>query len=328
MSIYVHIFSAVVGLDCLLAPPGIQRASAQLGRGMSAIPAAPPLIRPMSRADRAVLRVDRATAFEERIEQAVEEIVSIDFRDARLDDAIAQLSARHNVPMLLDQKGLVDAAVDPSAPVTCSIRGLSLRTALDLMLDEFDLTWTIQDQVLKITSKEKADEILTTKIYPVGDLLGTPRSWGPIMNIMTTIIQPDSWEDNGGPGSIQPLPTGDLLIICQKSDVHEQIEDLLVKIRRETGTAPRAVPRQFIPATRVGHRPLIAQRSSHNFYGGATGNYDKTTRHDPDVNYTANRDGLQIVSGLYGGTCRVQSEVERQSPERPALQNVPAGAAF
>ena len=265
------------------------------------------------RVDRAALRVDRASAVEERIEQAVEEIVSVDFHGTRLDDAIAQLSARHHVPMRLDNKGLTDAAVDPSAGDMLHARVIA-GAALNLMLDEFDLTWTIQDEVLKVTSKERADEILTTKIYPVSDLIGTARIWGPAMMIVTNTIQPDSWDDNGGPGSIQVLPQGDLLIICQKRDVHEEIEELLVKIRRETGTAPR-VSIQFMSTKRVNHRPLTAHRSSSMSTGGGTGNYDTTNLPDPAVAYTANRDGLQIVSGLYGGTCRIRAKTEQQGTD-------------
>ena len=51
------------------------------------------------------------------------------------------------------------------------MKGISLRSALRLILEEFDLTYVVQDEVLKITSKEKADEILTTRVYPVADLV-------------------------------------------------------------------------------------------------------------------------------------------------------------
>ena len=38
---------------------------------------------------------------------------------------------------------------------------------------------------------------------------GSPfASYGPLMNMITSTIQPDSWDDNGGPGSIQPFQNG------------------------------------------------------------------------------------------------------------------------
>jgi len=32
--------------------------------------------------------------------------------------------------------------------------------------------------------------------------------WGPLMQLITSTIDPDSWDDNGGPGSIQPFANG------------------------------------------------------------------------------------------------------------------------
>jgi hypothetical protein len=38
---------------------------------------------------------------------------------------------------------------------------------------------------------------------------GSPfAQYGPLMNMITSTIQPDSWDDNGGPGSIQPFQNG------------------------------------------------------------------------------------------------------------------------
>jgi hypothetical protein len=316
----LRIFSAITGIAWLLAQPGIEPAHAQLGRGATDNSVAPPIVRPMSRVDRAVLRVDRATAVEERLGQAIEEIVSIDFHNTQLDDAIAQLSTRYGVPMQLDNKGLADAAVDQKAPVTRSVRGVSLRGALDLILEEFDLTWVIQDEVVKITSKEKADEILTTKIYPVSDLIGVGHNWGPLMNLITNTIQPDSWDDNGGPGSIQPFAVGDLLVISQKQDVHEEIAVLLVMIRRETGTAPRPTPLRLRHVSSTVHQSGTARPSYRNLSSATDhrrGPIERraTTPDDSDTAYTTNASGLQVVSGLYGATCRVRTEIELQSPQ-------------
>ncbi len=110
------------------------------------------------------------------------------------------------------------------------------------MLESFDLTWTYGDERLVVTSKEKADEILTTRVYPVADLLNAYETrglraakgaisyqWGPLMNMITSTIQPDAWDDNGGPGSISPFVPAASLVISQKRDVHEEIVELFVQ---------------------------------------------------------------------------------------------------
>ncbi len=170
-----------------------------------------------------------------------------EFVDTPLSDAIAYLANQHNIEIQLDRKGLADAAVDPSAPVTASLRKpIALESALHLILDEFDLTFTVQDEVMKITSKEKADEVLITVVYPVSDLLSRQRNWGPLMNMITNTVQPDSWDDNGGPGSMQPFTKGGLLIISQKRDVHAEIRELLANMRLELAKVklPPADPQQ------------------------------------------------------------------------------------
>ncbi len=52
--------------------------------------------------------------------------------------------------------------------LTSRSRGVTLRSALRLMLKEFDLTFVVRDEVLLITGTEPASEMLMTRTYPVG----------------------------------------------------------------------------------------------------------------------------------------------------------------
>jgi len=108
---------------------------------------------------------------EEKIYRELGNSTDLEFADTPLSDVVDFIKNKHEIEIQLDSKGLTDAAVDPSAPITRSVKGISLRSALRLILEEFDLTYVVQDEVLKITSKEKADEILTTRVYPVADLV-------------------------------------------------------------------------------------------------------------------------------------------------------------
>ncbi|HVU88269.1 MAG TPA: hypothetical protein VHD36_13195 [Pirellulales bacterium] len=161
--------------------------------------------------------------------------VQVEFADTPLADVIDYFGKKFEINIRVDPKGMTDAAVDPSAMVTLSLRKpVSLEAALRLVLEEFDLDFTVQDEILKITSKEKADEILTTKVYSVGDLLdrGPRRSViDNLINTITSIVQPDTWDDNGGPGSITRVAS--TLVISQKYDVHKEIKELLAMLRAE-----------------------------------------------------------------------------------------------
>jgi general secretion pathway protein D len=53
-----------------------------------------------------------------------------------------------------------------------------------------------------------------------------------LIDLITTTIAPDSWEEVGGAGAIQEFPINLSLVISQTQDVHEQIADLLEQLRR------------------------------------------------------------------------------------------------
>jgi hypothetical protein len=113
----------------------------------------------------------RPSAGEAKINQALKETTSIEFQNEPLADVIDYLKAKHGIEIQLDNQALTDAAIGPSAPVTRSAKGIRLRSALRLLLDDLGLTWVVRDDVLMITTKERADTELTTRVYDVADLV-------------------------------------------------------------------------------------------------------------------------------------------------------------
>ncbi len=53
-----------------------------------------------------------------------------------------------------------------------------------------------------------------------------------LIELITSTIAPDTWDDVGGPGAIESFPTNLSLVISQTQDVHDQIADLLEQLRR------------------------------------------------------------------------------------------------
>lgn len=53
-----------------------------------------------------------------------------------------------------------------------------------------------------------------------------------LIELVTTTIAPDSWDEVGGPGAVEAFPTNLSLVVSQTQDVHEQISDLLDQLRR------------------------------------------------------------------------------------------------
>ncbi len=53
-----------------------------------------------------------------------------------------------------------------------------------------------------------------------------------LIELITTTVAPDTWDEVGGPGSISSFETNLSLVVSQTQEVHEQIADLLEQLRR------------------------------------------------------------------------------------------------
>ena len=111
------------------------------------------------------------SAEEQKIDEALDSPTAFDFNERPLSEVIEYLKDRHGIAVQLDEKSLADAGVTRDTPVSKSVKGISLRSALRLLLRDLTLTYLIKDDVLMITTPEKADEELITRVYPVIDLV-------------------------------------------------------------------------------------------------------------------------------------------------------------
>ena len=108
---------------------------------------------------------------EKKIQEALKSPTQLEFIETPLSDVIDYLKDYHDIEIQLDKKSLDDMSIGTDTPVTKNLKGVSLRSALRLMLREMGLTYVIQDEVLLITTPEQAETRLTTKVYPVADLV-------------------------------------------------------------------------------------------------------------------------------------------------------------
>ena len=199
-------------------------------------------------------------ANEARIYAALGNKCDLDVSEARLEHVIAMLAEKEHATIWIDQKALTDAGVANDTPVTCYLHGLNLRTVLRHVLGELDLTYVVRNEVLAITSKTEAENMLTTKVYPVFDLLdtsselpsasrlevlGLPHSsaharpnFAALIENITSSIPPTTWDEVGGPGAIQGFVNSGALVISQTTEVHEEIAEYL-RALREVAVAQR-----------------------------------------------------------------------------------------
>ena len=253
------------------------------------------------------------------IQAALREKVDVKFNNRPLREVVETLGSLTNVNIYLDPQGMGAEGVTSDTPVTINItQPISLKSALNLILEPLRLSYVIQNEVLRITSETNRDSNTYHKVYHVADLVvpipnfvadyntglpaaireahrslgvgGTPSSgtssaltfassdlnanttgrsvlaqsnsfgmmpngsssrpsqtlgygagsmggaamadFDSLIELITSTIAPDSWEEVGGTGAIEEFRTNLSLVISQTQDVHDQIADLLEQLRK------------------------------------------------------------------------------------------------
>ena len=106
---------------------------------------------------------------ERRIFRALRDRGEMQFNSQPLSGVMQFLSDTYGIPIVIDPKGLEEETVTPEDPITLNVPEISLRSALKLILEPLNLTYVIQDEVMKITNKKNSANVV--RVYPVGDLV-------------------------------------------------------------------------------------------------------------------------------------------------------------
>jgi len=168
-----------------------------------------------------------------------EEQTHLEFVDEPLVRVTYYLRDLHGVQIVIDAAALKQIGLTPDVLITVRLSGLSLRSALHLILEQHDLTFVVRHGVLFITTEDRAAELREVRIYTVGDLLEqlpvaddeaqAAQSAETLIEIITNCVDPQSWSDGTGPGPIRVF--GDSLVIYQTHQAHDQIRRLLSALR-------------------------------------------------------------------------------------------------
>ncbi len=171
----------------------------------------------------------------------------LDYAPEQLDIVFDEIQEDYGIPIVFDKSAMDEVAIGPEIEVSISLDGITLLSALNLMFKEpglEDLTFLIDDEVLLITTKDRAVTRRFTRVYRADDfeLTNEARSkafmgasawadFSPIIDVVTSCVEPNSWRESGrGDGEIR-LVKPDMLVITQTWHVHRQIEKLFADLR-------------------------------------------------------------------------------------------------
>jgi general secretion pathway protein D len=135
------------------------------------------------------------------IEQKLQTPVLPKYEEVPLVKVIDGLSQLAGVNIHLDPRGLEQENVRTDVPVTFNLnQAVSLKSALTLILEPLHLTYTIKDEVLKITSEQIRDGDLIEVVYPVGDLVIPIPNFVPTNNMGLQSLINDAYAAMGAYG--------------------------------------------------------------------------------------------------------------------------------
>jgi hypothetical protein len=171
-------------------------------------------------------------------EAAVKEGTTTGFIDTPLKDALEFLSDLHHVPIVLDEQALAEAGVAVDEPINLTLSGITLASALNLILAPLGLDW-IEDEVLKITTNAAAAKSLELRTYDVTPLVTPDLTDRALLETITSTIDPNSWTTRHGnaaahamnnlPNALMHAPRH-ILVVLQTRRNHERIADLLTQL--------------------------------------------------------------------------------------------------
>ena len=178
---------------------------------------------------------------------ALRRSLSFNFEDTPLRDVAEHFADVANMEVKLDDERLAEVGVGGDQPVTLAVRQMPVASALNHILRDIELAYTVRDGAIEITTNEALEHKLVERKYPVGDLGLEDPLWPDasefdiLIDAITMSIRPEMWEEVGGPGSLEVV--GETLTVNQTFPLQAKVKQYLTALRKA-----RAIAKQH-PAT-------------------------------------------------------------------------------
>ena len=131
--------------------------------------------------------LDQQERVRQRLESKLKRRITIQCLERPLAEVVADVASTLDDIVLIDHKSLDDIGVDGDTPITASFRDVPAGEALEWLLNDLGLTFTMHEEALVITTPEEAESQLEVRLhsargvlyeYPVDELRQMPGSAG------------------------------------------------------------------------------------------------------------------------------------------------------
>ena len=175
---------------------------------------------------------------EKQILETLGEQVDFVFTNESLDGIVATLAEKHGLQVVIVKVKLEEESIATDVKdISLKFNGISLRSGLNILLKAKNLTFFIEDEVIKLTTITDEISIRPTRTYPVRDLVGNV---DVDYQLLSEAIQQSTsgppfgpWMDaDGEGGSISILPATGCLVVRQTAQGHDEVLKLLRALRK------------------------------------------------------------------------------------------------
>jgi hypothetical protein len=166
--------------------------------------------------------------------------ISVDFKNHKFEEVIDYLIEKTGQTILLDREALKEKEIDYETPVTLKANKISVRALLRKLLNDVGLTYVIKDELIQVTTLEKAKKMQVVRTYPVADLitngidprvppllreLAIRQNAAQLIELIKQMVEPDSWvgSESGGTGTIIFNPATLTISVKQSTEIHYKL---------------------------------------------------------------------------------------------------------
>lgn len=145
-----------------------------------------------------------------------------------LGQVLEELCNKHKLKLKFDKESLDAEGIDTSYPLSkIQANGITVESALGLILEPLQLVYTVDKGTLSIESKTKADSQLVTITYPLTGLGAVdPDMLTNTLETMTSGL----WEELDGEGGKIVMISPQAVTIAQSRSAHAEIAELLSRM--------------------------------------------------------------------------------------------------
>ena len=186
---------------------------------------------------------------EDEIRAKLDDRLDMNLNGTPLSQAMATMSKQMNIPIVIDDKALEEENITPDEPITLTVPAVSFRSGLKLILEPLQLTYVIEDEVMRITSKKTSAN--NVRFYDLSSILPDNGLTTELCSGIETMISPDQWQSAGGSSSMTTV--GSMLVIAAPHETHTAVEWFLQEVSKQPSANLK--PRAFVEKPTKSEKP-------------------------------------------------------------------------